>query len=166
MTPLAQLGWGLALGAGVGLSYDFLSPLRHRRNWLADLLFAPVLVGVWVHYSFGICLGQIRFATTAAYFLGLLAWEQTGARLSRPLFSGLWGVFFRFFRLLTHPLRKIFEIMRKKAKKVFASLKKRGKIKGNRGRQRTEKNGGTLNEKEKKSLFPVQDRAPSRQAHR
>jgi len=106
MTPAAQLGWGLGIGAALGIFYDFLRPLHRRHHAPADLLFVLVMLVAWVYYSFGLCAGQIRVATTGAFLLGLWLWELTASHLLRPVFSGFWQSIFGLFRILTLPLQK------------------------------------------------------------
>ena len=69
--------WGLALGVGLGVCYDFLRPLRKKRNAPADLIFVVCAFLAWVYLSFGVCLGDIRVDITAALPLGALLWLGT-----------------------------------------------------------------------------------------
>ena len=62
------LGWALLLGAGLGLFYTLLFPLRRRRTGLADGLFLAGLFTAWTVLGFGICGGDLRLFQS----LGLL----------------------------------------------------------------------------------------------
>ena len=117
MTAPAQalrcLLWALALGAGLGVVYGFLRPMRPRLTHLADLLFVLAAFYAWLYLSFAICRGQIRLAGTFGLAAGCIAWESTLGRLLRPVFFGFW-----------RPIGKIVKIFRKNAKKLFAFWKK------------------------------------------
>ncbi len=56
----ARVGLSLLWGAGLGLYYGFLRPLRPRHTTLSDLLFLPALLWAWLQVCFGICRGDIR----------------------------------------------------------------------------------------------------------
>ena len=60
-----HLGSALLLGAGLGLFYGFLRPLRQRRTWLADSVFLTVFFWVWLYLSFALCGGDLRLGYTA-----------------------------------------------------------------------------------------------------
>ena len=63
MTPgeaARRLVWALALGAGLGLYYEFLAPLGKRRRVLGDVSFLLGAVWAWVYLGFGVCGGDIR----------------------------------------------------------------------------------------------------------
>jgi hypothetical protein len=166
MSPVLQLGWGLALGGGLGLLYDFLRPLRRRHNTPADFVFVSVLLPLWIYYSFGLCGGQIRFANLGALTAGFFLWMLTLSRLTSPLFFFLWGRLFALFRLLFLPLKKIFKKIGLFVKKVFATLKKRGTMDKSRRRSPRRTSGGSGHGKKIKSPFPDQDRFSPRQALR
>ena len=127
-TALVRLAWALGLGMGLGLLYGFLRPLRRRCHWPADLLFVAAALYAWVYLSFGVCRGDIRMGATVAMGLGALTWEMTLGRLLRCPFSMVWKGIGWIFGVIFLPFRKIFKILRKKRKKVFASVKKKGTI--------------------------------------
>ena len=126
MSPVLQLGWGLALGGGLGLLYDFLRPLRRRHNAPADFVFVSVLLPLWIYYSFGLCGGQIRFANLGTLTAGFFLWMLTLSRLTSPLFFFLWGRLFALFRLLFLPLKKIFKKNWTFCKKSICNFEKKG----------------------------------------
>lgn len=127
----ARFGIGVALGAGLGIVYDFLRPLGKRRKWPRDLLFSLVAVYFWLVESFAVCRCDIRMAYTAALGLGFLAWELTLSRWDRRLFACLWWV------VLT-PLGKFLKKILDFCKIVFAYRKKRVTIEENiRPKRRT-----------------------------
>ena len=74
------------LGAGLGLYYGFLRPLRPR--WLGDGLFLPAAFWVWLELGFGICGGDLRLGYFLGLLLGALVWEWGPGRLLRPF---LWS---------------------------------------------------------------------------
>ena len=148
MSPGAQFGWGLLLGGVLGVFYDFLRPLRGRNNAPADLVFVFAMIAVWVQFQFGLCAGQIRLATTSALGLGFAFFELSLSRLTKPVFFWFWRVVFSFFGIITLPVKKFFEKIRKITKKVFASFKKTGTMEGNRRRISRRKLGGNDREKE------------------
>ena len=78
--------WALAVGAFLGLCYDFLRPLRRRRHAPADTLFVLAALYAWIWYSFKICGGDIRLGGTIALGLGMLLWLGTGSLAVRKLF--------------------------------------------------------------------------------
>ena len=118
--------WGLAVGAILGLLYDFLRPLRRRRNAPADLCFVVALLAGWVWYSFQICGGDIRFGGTASLGIGILLWLGTAGFPARRFFSWFWMVIFRILSVFWLPFAKFFKKIRLFLKKVFAYGKKRG----------------------------------------
>ena len=62
-TPIyafSRFAIALALGAGLGLFYGFLRPLRPRYTALSDLLFLAGLSYVWLYFNFAVCRGDIR----------------------------------------------------------------------------------------------------------
>ena len=54
------------VGAGLGLVYGFLRPLRPRLTHLCDLLFVLAAFWGWIYVGFGICLGDVNMACTMA----------------------------------------------------------------------------------------------------
>ena len=127
-TALVRLAWAVGLGLGLGFVYGFLRPLRQKVCWPADLLFMVVVFQAWIYLSFGICRGDIRMGATAAMGLGIVTWEMSVGKLLRRPFSLFWSGIGRVIRVIFLPLAKIFQIIRKICKKVFASQKKRGTI--------------------------------------
>ncbi len=120
----------LAVGAGLGVVYGFLRPLRPRLTVLADGLFAAALFCGWVYMTFGICGGDSRLGCTAALFLGILAWEATLGRLLRRAFSLFWQAVGGFFRLCMLPAKKIFQFFMKFYNFLLAKRKKWVTIEG------------------------------------
>jgi len=122
--------WALAVGAFLGLCYDFLRPLRRRHHAPADTVFVLAALMAWVWYSFKICGGDIRMGGTVTIGLGILLWLGTASIVVRKVFYWFWLAIFRFLRAFTHPLVKIFKKIRLLLKKVFAYGKKRGYNRG------------------------------------
>jgi len=152
MTAPAQairwFGAALALGAGLGLFYGFLRPLRKKRTAPADLLFSAALFYAWLYLSFGVCRGDIRLGCTTGLFLGVYGFDRTVGRWLSPLFSTFWKGIGCVLRFLTYPVRKIFEKMQEIIKILFASLKKWGTIKWNKTRHAGKRPGGSHEEAE------------------
>lgn len=132
MTAPTQAGLrflvGLALGAGLGLFYGFLRPLRQKRTAPADLLFIAVAFWVWIYHSFAVCAGDIRFGGSLSLGLGAVLWELSAGWLLRPVFCFFWKIIGKGIDLLTLPIRKIFYFSCVFLKKVFAYMKKKGTI--------------------------------------
>ena len=127
MTPAVaatRFGIGLLLGAGLGVVYGFLRPLRLKWTHLADLMFVIVLFWAWLYLSFAVCRGDIRLAITAALGIGCVAWEATAGRLLRPVFLWFWRIIGGIFRFFTRPVEKLLKNFRKNAKKLLANGKK------------------------------------------
>ena len=118
--------WALAVGAFLGLCYDFLRPLRRRRHAPADTLFLLAALYAWIWYSFKICGGDIRLGGTVALGLGMLLWLGTGSLAVRKLFYWFWLAIFRIWAAFSYPFVKIFKKSWAFSKKVFAYGKKRG----------------------------------------
>lgn len=118
--------WGLAVGAILGVCYDFLRPLRRRHHTPADGIFMLAAFAGWVWYSFQICAGDIRLGGTVSIGMGIALWLGTVSMVTRRIFYWFWLVIFQIFHFLTLPLGKFFQKMRHFAKKVFAYGKKRG----------------------------------------
>lgn len=137
-----RFAMALLLGAGVGLYYGFLRPLRQKHPHFADLLFLPGLITAWLYLSFGVCLGDLRMAYTMGLFLGAVIWEITCGRLLRPVFRLFWRLVDRFFGILLLPAVKIFQYIRKFVKFLVASGKKWGIIRWNNRQRFWRKNGG------------------------
>ena len=127
MTPSASaacFGAAVLLGAGLGLLYGFLRPLRPRLTHLADLLFVIAAFYSWIYLAFAICGGDIRLAYTAGLLVGGFAWEMTVGKWLRPLFFGFWRCVSKFFRFFTRPVEKISKKFIKSVKKLLANEKK------------------------------------------
>lgn len=132
--------WGLAVGAVLGVCYDFLRPLRRRHNAPADVIFVLAALWGWVWYSFKICAGDIRLGGTVALGLGMLLWLGTASVVIRKAFYWFWLVIFQILSAFALPFAKIFKKIRLFSKKVFASGKKRGYNKRSNQKQTS---GGT-----------------------
>ena len=122
---LGYFGAALALGAGLGLVYSFLQPLKRR--WLADQIFVVCAGWAWLVLAFRVCRGDLR----GAYLLGMAVGVWETKSLFRPFFSGFWNI-------MALPAKKISEI----AKKLVASGKKSVTIKPSNRRPRRQSSGG------------------------
>ena len=99
-TALAWFAAALVLGAGLGLVYSFLRPVRRR--WLADLVFVACAGWAWLVLAFRVCRGDPR----GAYLLGMAVGAWGTKSLFGPFFSGLW-------KIMAIPAKKISEIAKK-----------------------------------------------------
>jgi hypothetical protein len=133
MTPPKLAGIYLAyaclLGAGLGLVYGFLRPLRRRMTQIADGLFVVTVLLTWVYFSFRICDGALRLGYWAGFAAGGFAWDRTLGRLLQPVFSIFWDGICSFLGFPIKIIRKIFKKIYIFTKKLFASWKKSGTIK-------------------------------------
>lgn len=115
----ARLLWAIGLGFGLGLGFDIVRPIRPR--FLGDLLFLILLGWIWLYFTFGICLGDLRMGYILGAALGVFLWGKGPGRLLRPIFA-------RFWYLLALPFKKIFEKIKKILKFLFATRKKSSTI--------------------------------------
>lgn len=152
MSPGRALLAALVTGAGLGLIYDFLRPLRHRFTAPADLMFVAALLAAWVQLHFGVLQGDVRFATTVAILAGVLVWEATAGKLLSRIFGWFWNTVAAFFGVLSRPFRMFFEKTGIFIKKVFAYLKKKGTMKTIKPPSRKKQNGGRSNERKEKHI--------------
>ena len=112
------------LGAGLGVFYAFLRPLRRRRNWTWDLVFLIGLYWVWILHGFALCAGDIRPVYTPAMAAGAAV---TGKLIPLGrIFVPFWAVIGTIFA----PAEKFFQKTASFLKKLFASGKKSGTMKG------------------------------------
>ncbi len=122
MTPavgFARLLWAMGLGLGLGLGFDVVRPLRPR--FLGDLIFLGLLGWVWLYFTFGICLGDLRLGYLCGMGLAVFLWEIGPGRLTKPFFR-------RFWKILALPFKKFFEKIKKILKFLFPSAKKSSTI--------------------------------------
>lgn len=111
------------LGAGLGLFYGALRPLRPRHTVLSDLLFAPAMIWAWIYLSFGVCAGDIRLGYNAGLLLGAVVWEATVGKALRPVFRAIWKSLAELWGLVTLPAKKIRKICVKLRKNSLQSAK-------------------------------------------
>ena len=126
--PGMALGYfavALVLGAGLGLVYSFLRPVKRR--WLADLIFVFCAGWAWLVLAFRVCRGDLR----GAYLLGMTVGMWGTKSLFGPFFSGFW-------KIMAIPAKKISE----NAKKLFASGEKSVTMKCSNRRLRRQSSGG------------------------
>ena len=104
MTPpgmaLGYFAAALALGAGLGIAYSFLRPVKRR--WLADLVFVLCAGWAWLVLAFRICRGDLQ----GAYLLGMAVGAWGTKSLFRPFFTCFWNI-------IAIPAKKISEIAKK-----------------------------------------------------
>ena len=129
LTAAGRFAMALLLGAGLGLYYGFLRPLRRKHVHLADMLFLPGMVVAWLYLSFAVCRGDLRLAYTAGLLVGAIVWECTLGQLLRPVFFGLWRLLKTLAGLILWPFGKIFKKTVDFLKILFAIGKKRSTIK-------------------------------------
>lgn len=115
-----QFAMACLVGAGLGLVYGFLRPLRRKHEILGDLLFVAAAFWGWLYWGFGICRGDYPGPGLLGLGLGALAWEATAGRLLRPVFSFFWKTTGKMCRYALWPWKKILKIV----KILFASVEK------------------------------------------
>ena len=123
MTPAVaayRMACALAMGAGLGLLYGFLRPLRPRYTLTADGAFLLAALWTWIYLSFGVCAGDIRAGFAIAMMTGGVLWESTAGRLLRPIFAGFWKILARTAGTILLPVKKFFVFL----KFLFASVEK------------------------------------------
>jgi len=113
-----------ALGLFLGLCYSFLRPLRQRHVHLADFLFLPALLWVWLYLSFAVCRGDLRPGYYLGAFAGWLVWELSAGKLLRAVFQGIWRVLFPILGFPPFLVKKFFEKTGQFLKFLLASGKK------------------------------------------
>lgn len=122
MTPavgFSRLLWAMGLGFGLGLGFDLIRPLRPR--FLGDLIFLGFFGWIWLYFTFGICLGDLRMGYLFGMGLGVFLWELGPGRVVNPIFT-------RFWHILALPFKKFFEKIKKILKFLFATKKKSSTI--------------------------------------
>lgn len=142
----ARFAMSLGMGAGLGLLYGFLRPLRPKLTHLTDAVFVLCAFLGWVQLGFGLCGGELRFGYWVGMLLGAVVFDVTAGRLLRPLFFRFWGIIWQILSFLLRPIGKIFDFFKKFCKKVLAFPKK-GII---MGWNICRRNGGAAHGKQKK----------------
>jgi hypothetical protein len=107
----------LGMGAGLGIFYGFLRPLRPRLTALADFVFVAAALWAWLIHTFAICGGDSRPVCVLAMAAGGIGWERTLGRLLRPVFALFW-------RGIGWPLEKIGILFQKIYKYLLARTQK------------------------------------------
>ena len=138
-----RFGIGLLLGAGLGLFYGALRPLRRRCPHLADLVFVGILGYIWLVHSFAVCRGDIRLGYSAGLFLGCWGWERTFGYWLRPVFLAIWSPVMTILDHILLRVKKFFNFLAHFSKKIFASAKKWVTIEWNNRCQKATASGGT-----------------------
>lgn len=122
----ARFGAACLLGAGLGLLYGFLRPLRPRRTTLADSIFVLCTFFCWLILCFDICRGDIRMGYVLGLAVGGFGWEMTFGRLLRPVFFQFWKLLAWLWHGILAPGIKIMKKIRIFAKKYLCILEKMG----------------------------------------
>jgi len=123
----------LLMGAGLGVVYGFLRPLRPRLTALSDFLFAVALFWVWIFHSFYFCRGDIRMGNAVGILLGALIWDNTAGRLFRPVFRHFWALLGKVFGFFLRPVKFFIKKGAKTAKFLLATGQKMFTIRKNKG---------------------------------
>ena len=118
-TGFVRLLWSLCLGFALGLGFDVVRPLRPR--FLGDLIYLCFLFWIWLYFTFGICLGDLRLGYLFGAILGVFLWEKGPGRLTKPFFAGFWNI-------LSLPFKKFLKFFKKILNFLFASRKKSSTI--------------------------------------
>lgn len=115
-----RLAAALALGFGLGLAYDFLTPLRRRRSALPDAVFVALTWWAWLWWGFGLCAGDLRLGGLAGMALGFFLWRSLTGRRFVSVFAEFWGIVSKILRWPLQKAKKSFLFL----KKIFASWRK------------------------------------------
>ena len=102
----------LLMGAGLGLFYGFLRPLRPRLTTLSDLVFSLPFFWVWIILGFGVCQGDLRLGCSAGLPIGAFLWDKATRPVLGPIFTMFWRFLYRIFRSIMYPFQKIFKKLR------------------------------------------------------
>lgn len=156
MTGPAQDGYrllcALLLGAGLGIFYGFLRPLRPRHTVLSDLLFLPAMGYAWLYLGFAVCRGDIRLGYCMGLILGGCIWEFTLGRWLRPVFFGFWHGISRILHGFWVFCKKILKKFRKIVNFLFSRREKWFTIRNTHRRKRRRETGGMDRGKEKEPV--------------
>ncbi|MBR4701981.1 MAG: spore cortex biosynthesis protein YabQ [Oscillospiraceae bacterium] len=115
ITQLRELLYALAVGAGLGLCYDLLRPLR-RGRWttgLTDLIYCLLTLATLLGFALYAGRGRLRLFAELAILCGLGAYFWAWSLPLRQL-----------LRLLTKPLRILAVGCRRIRKKILKNCKK------------------------------------------
>lgn len=122
MTPatgFVRLLWSVIGGLGLGLGFDIVRPLRPR--FIGDLIFLGYMSWMWIEFSFGICLGDLRFGYLFGAVFGFILWQLGPGRLTKPIFTRFWHIF-------AVPFKNFLKFFQKILKFLFSSRKKSSTI--------------------------------------
>ena len=120
-TAARWLAAACLMGAGLGLVYGFLRPLRKKRNWFWDLIFVAMVFWMWLQHSFGICEGDIRPVCTLAMLGSMVLWERSFGQYLKPLFFGFWETIGKLWRILRLPFALFYKKFLRFVKNIFAN---------------------------------------------
>lgn len=101
-----QFALACLVGAGLGLVYGFLRPLRRKHSALGDFLFLGAAFWGWLYWGFGICRGDYPGPGLLGLALGGFVWEATAGRLLRPVFLLFWKTIGELFHYTLWPCKK------------------------------------------------------------
>ena len=99
------------VGAGLGLFYGFLRPVRRKHPVPGDLLFLAAAFWGWLFWGFGICRGDYPGPGLLGMGLGGVVWEISAGRLLRPVFLRFWQITDKLFQYSLWPLKKILKFL-------------------------------------------------------
>ena len=112
---------GCALGAGLGLLYDLLRPIRRRGGEaLWDLLFCLAAAAAAFLFAMRAENGVLGVGEVLACFAGLLLYGQL---LSAPV-RGLWEHVVQKIGVMLHKTQNIVKKVPRGAKKLFQNRRK------------------------------------------
>ena len=120
----ARFGWGLVMGAGLGILYGAMGPPRQKHPHLWDFFFMAAAFYGWLVLNFAVCRADIRPVYSLAILLGFLLEEATLGRLLRPVFSVIWKKWWSLLSFLSRPWKKFLKKIKLFFISLFATVKK------------------------------------------
>ena len=127
---LTLFGLSCLAGAAIGLCYDVLRALRiavRHGIWLTALEDIGFLAGYAVFlsaFAAAEARGELRFYYVLGNALGFILYYFTLGSVIIRVFSKLYGALAALFRVLTAPLRRLYVLLRKKARVKFVGSSK------------------------------------------
>ena len=139
----------VVLGMLLGIIYEFLRPLRRKRNWPADLLFFPAALWLWAELAFRFCRTDLRAGNLIVFFLSALFADTAVRPWLSPVFEGFWTGIRSIFHIFLFPFKKFINFTAHFLKYHYAIRKKWGTIDWHIQKQKRQESGGVTHGKKK-----------------
>ena len=127
---LTLFGLSCLAGAAIGLCYDVLRALRlavRHGIWLTaleDILFLAGYAVFLSAFAAAAARGELRFYYVLGNALGFTLYYFTLGSIIIRLFRKLFGAAAAVFRFVTAPIRRLYVLLRKKARAKFVGSSK------------------------------------------